>query len=265
MIGFLPIDAGAIAMDFATKAGLNTSGCHATVNNARAGYRVTIKDSVNSDNYKYYTVDVDSKGRVTAAINYTLTHRRAKKMDTNPKLDSAQLRKKLDAWTKKWSAPAGYSVSSFSPATKWGDAHIVYDRKVAGYWMGAIFQYSVDVRTGVMSRFVARHGTPGNTKLTISKADAIKAAEAILKPAIAKYGAHTAFAATPGFVPRRDAADTFDLGYTVRFKVAKASPKTQFYGGAIVHVNGATGKTFGGLQMLEYKGKALAKGGSNLP
>lgn len=266
MIGLLAIDYGQIAVDFIRDAGLDINGCKGTVRQISSGYSIDIKDGVTGDDSKYYWVTLDSKGRVTSALNYTLVHRRAKGMGGRiSTLPADQARRKLESWAKKWPAPAGYTIRSFTPSTKYGDADLVYDRKIGDIWLGAAFQYSIDLRSGVMSRFFARYGNPGNTKLTVRKADAMTAAEAILGPAIKKYGAHAVASAKPAYVPRFDARDTFDLAYTVQFRVAKPSPKTQFYGGAIVYVHGATGKTFGGLQMLEYKGKTRAKDALNLP
>lgn len=110
-----------------------------------------------------------------------------------------------------------------------------------------------------MSRFNGQYASPGNTKLTCSRTDAIKAAETQLGPAIRKYGAHRLGFAKPMFL-RRPGSDLMDLGYRVSFIVKSPSDRSRFYGGAEIGIHGATGKPVGPMVMLEYKGSPATKG-----
>ncbi|MFN8220736.1 MAG: hypothetical protein U0S12_11485 [Fimbriimonadales bacterium] len=209
--------------------------------------------------YRHFVVDLDLDGRVVWASNYGLVHRRVYRLyDASKKvLTREQAHAALKKWAKKWPAPPGYVERSFTYADERGDSWSAYDRNVSGYWLGESVVYSIDTRSGEMSRFGApKPSRIGVTKLTVSRADAIKVAQAALGDVERRYGKHYLTSCKVEFERRPDSkpgTSVADLGYTLRFAPFGTSHPTLGYRGATVRVS-ADGKLLRPPSVMQVKG-----------
>lgn len=248
MLLLLAVTIDQTAMDFVKRAGLDPTGCRAEIKTIASRRMVDIKDNAAGGSTRVFSIYFDSSDRIVWAMNYSAV--RNKPTDKKkPLLTESQQKQKIAEWVKRWPVPSGYTVRFTQLGQSDGKSTITYDRKVNGYWLNAPYAYTIGARTGSFERFSARYGKPGSTTVTVSKADAVKAAEAKLGPAIAKYGPHKVQSANIDFAPQ-PGSDLMHLSYHVRFFAPKAKNS---YAGASIYINAATGKPVGDLVMLEMK------------
>lgn len=255
-----------IALAFLRATGADLRGCSSQVKPAPARSQLVEVQVIENNHqpnpnkpYRHFVVNLDRDGRVVWASNSGLVHRRVYRLYDPSKevLTREQAHAALKKWAKKWPAPPGYVERSFTYADDRGDSNSVYDRIVAGYWLDAAAVYTIDTRSGEMSRFGGANPTRiGVTKLTATRADAVKVAQAALGDVERRYGKHYLASCTVEFERRADSKPgTFvaDLGYTLRFAPFGTSHPKLGYCGATVRVS-ADGKLLRPPSVMQVKG-----------
>lgn len=238
-----------VALAFLDRLGLDRKGCVTRVLSATDQSNVSISGGPDQG----YAISMDAAGRVFWAQNDGLIYRRIHKMDKGKLLSEVECRKRLDELVKRLPLPTGYGNGHFQVIPGSGNASLAFDRKVAGYWVGSMWRYSVDLRTGAFQSFYGEVTTVGNTELRIdmatAKASALKALAA-LKPSV---GPQKLARKMQGFQHHRvNGTDYADLGYEFTFEPAVSNPHA-FYRCTHVLISGRDGSILTPPQQIEMK------------
>lgn len=222
----LSADPVAIAQSFARAAGLPLSRVTPKVDKGFAGsFTVQLGGGI--------YVQVDPKGHVFRAMQAAPPSRPSIRT-----LSEKVLRAKLDAWVKRWPAPAGFTEQSFGISRN--RATLSYDRKIGETKLDAPWSYSIHASTGEFSSFTAPSLGTVTSKLSVSKKDAQATALAAVREIISRRGPHDV-SSQVGYIAI-DSEGNRTLGYTFHFRPKNA---IRFYRGTMVMVDGATGKVIG--------------------